>query len=532
MSSAANHSNSDGSAPSCAARSAVLVCIDGWGLSDATRGNAIRHASTPVMDAFAARKHNYATLDASGLAVGLPEDVMGNSEVGHLTIGAGRPQYQDLVRIDLSIKDGSLGKNATLNAALDRARSRRSRIHLLGLLSDGGVHSHQRHLYKLLELSKAAAVEHCFVHCFMDGRDTDPRSGRGYVRALQSKMRELDYGTIATCTGRYYAMDRDKRWERVEVAVRALVDGAGEQVSGGKGDGESALLDAIQRRYDADETDEFLTPLVMDTDGCIRSGDTLLFFDFRSDRMREIVETIGMEPPYETAVQPPSDLGLYCMTQYSVRFPFPVLFPQQKMDNVLAEWISKQGMRQYHTAETEKYAHVTFFFNGGVEAAFPQEDRNLVASPKVPTYDRQPRMSQDEVGESMVAAIATGAYPFIMCNLAAPDMVGHTGVYDATVEACEDCDRVIGRIWQACREHDCVLFVTADHGNAETMLTEDGNPVTSHTTNWVPLVMADPAGKLAFEQEWPRGTLADVAPTLLRAMGIAAPKEMSGNALL
>ena len=505
-------------------RTAVLICIDGWGVSSSTHGNAIAAASTPVMDAFAQQKRNYATLDASGLAVGLPKGVMGNSEVGHLTIGSGRPQYQDLIRIDMSIEDGSLVKNEVLQQTWERARTHsHGRLHLLGLLSDGGVHSHQRHLYKLLELTRDAHVEHAYVHAFMDGRDTDPKSGVGFVRELLETMKSLgNYGTLASCTGRYYAMDRDKRWERIDRALRALVQGDAEATDD--------IVAAIQKRYDSGETDEFLKPLLLHRNGCIRDGDTLLFFDFRADRMRQIVQTLGMHPPpYEPTVPIPNDLGIFCMTQYNVHFPFPVLFPQQEMKNVLSEWISKQGLRQFHTAETEKYAHVTFFFNGGVEQAFENEERQLIPSPKVPTYDQEPPMSMHKVGDAVVQAIESGAYAFVLCNLAAPDMVGHTGVYDATVEACQHCDAVIGKIWEACQRHNCLLFVTSDHGNAEAMLTDDGKPITSHSTNWVPFILADPEGKRTFETELDKGTLADVAPTILSALDLPIPPEMKGK---
>ncbi|KAF6002412.1 hypothetical protein F1559_001773 [Cyanidiococcus yangmingshanensis] len=506
-------------------RPVVLICIDGWGISESDYGNAIHAAETPVMDAFYGNAQNFAELDASGLAVGLPEGVMGNSEVGHLTIGSGRPQYQDLVRIDLAIKDGSLAKNKVLQEAIERAKSvSKGRMHLLGLVSDGGVHSHERHLFKLLEILHEAQVPEVYVHAFTDGRDTDPQSGKGFIEKLLQHMHHLGENMkLASCTGRYYAMDRDKRWDRIDLALRGLVNGEGETTTD--------VLDTIQKRYDRNETDEFLKPIIACKDGCIASKDTLLFFDFRADRMREIVQTLGQPAPYETKVNVPSELGIYCMSEYDIRFPFPVLFPPVEMKNVLAEWIGKHDLLQFHTAETEKYAHVTFFFNGGVEKPFKGEDRKLVPSPKVPTYDLEPKMSMYEVGDALIEAMKTGKYAFIMCNLAAPDMVGHTGVYEAAVVACTHCDRVIGQIWKACQEHGYVLFVTSDHGNAESMLTKDGKPITSHTTNFVPFILADPEGKLHFKKERAKGTLADVAPTILSVMGLPLPEEMNGNVL-
>ncbi|BAM80555.1 phosphoglycerate mutase [Cyanidioschyzon merolae strain 10D] len=506
-------------------RPVVLICIDGWGINQSDYGNAILAADTPVMDEFYSKRRNFAELDASGLAVGLPEGVMGNSEVGHLTIGSGRPQYQDLVRIDLAVKEGSLAKNETLLEAIDRAKTvSNGRMHLLGLVSDGGVHSHERHLHKLLEILKDANVPEVYVHAFTDGRDTDPHSGKGFIEKLLKHMRQLgEHMQLATCTGRYYAMDRDKRWDRIDLALRGLVNGDGEETAD--------VLDTIQKRYDGGETDEFLKPIIVCKKGCITSKDTLLFFDFRSDRMREIVQTLGQPAPYETKVQVPKDLGIFCMSQYDIRFPFPVLFPPVEMKNVLAEWIGNHDLFQFHTAETEKYAHVTFFFNGGVEKAYKGEDRKLIPSPKVPTYDLEPKMSMYQVGEALIEAMKSGKYAFIMCNLAAPDMVGHTGVYEATVEACTHCDKVIGQIWKSCQELGYVLCVTADHGNAECMLTEDGRPITSHTTNFVPFILADPDGKLHFKEESSKGTLADVAPTILSVMGLPIPKEMKGRVL-
>lgn len=505
-------------------RKAALICIDGWGISSDPYGNAVLNASTPVMDGFEGGDGTWAELDASGLAVGLPEGVMGNSEVGHLTIGAGRPEYQDLVRINMSMAKGEFGRNERLVEAFKRAKEvSGSRIHFLGLLSDGGVHSHIQHLFQFMAEAKEAGVENCFVHAFGDGRDTPPKSMDGYVQQLLHRFEEFQYGKLGVMVGRYYAMDRDKRWDRIEVAMKALITGEGAAET-------SDPLAKIKERYGSGETDEFLKPVLVNKDALIKEGDTLLFFNYRSDRMREINEAIGIAPPFETSLQVPINLQVFAMTQYNASFPFPILFPPQTMVNVLAEWLASKGLTQFHTAETEKYAHVTFFFNGGREQAFDKEDRVMVPSPKVPTYDKEPKMSQRFVTDEMIKAIESGTYPFVMCNYAAPDMVGHTGVYEATLEAVDDCDAQIGRVWEACKAHNFVLFVTSDHGNAEKMKEPNGDPITKHSTNFVPLVCADPSGSVKLAKK--SGTLADVAPTVLTAMGLDVPEEMTGSALV
>eukprot|EP00742_Colponemidia_sp_Colp-10_P003854 GILJ01004104.1.p1 GENE.GILJ01004104.1~~GILJ01004104.1.p1 ORF type:complete len:532 (+),score=69.97 GILJ01004104.1:48-1598(+) len=509
-------------------RKVCLICIDGWGLSTEDNGNAILHANTPVMDGFQ-KNQLWAALDASGLAVGLPEGVMGNSEVGHLTIGAGQREFQDLVKINLSITKGTIFQNEALNDAFNKAKTGSGRLHFLGLLSDGGVHSHINHLLVFLKAAKDAGVPKTFVQVFTDGRDTDPKSGVGYLRTLQNHMNELAYGSIATVSGRYYAMDRDKRWERVQVGYEGFV--------GGKGQASTAatLLDTVNARYAAGETDEFLKPIVLDAEGLVKDGDTLVFFDFRADRMREIVEVMGSEflkgdRHFESEVPHPRQLNIYQMTQYNSAFPFPVLFPPQKLTNGLSEWLSKKHLPQFHTAETEKYAHVTFFFNGGREAEFPLEDRRLVESPKgVPTYDLAPSMNAQGVADSVVDALRQNKYPFVMCNFAPPDMVGHTGNYDATLVAVETTDRCIGQIWEACEANGYVLVITADHGNAELMIDASGKPVTSHSTNPVPLVVAGGQGARLLKTE---GGLEDVAPTVLTIMGLDIPSEMTGSSLV
>ncbi len=498
-------------------RKVVLIVIDGWGISPEEKGNAIYHAKTPWMDSFQ-EKFPFAVLDASGLAVGLPDGLMGNSEVGHLNIGAGRIVYQDLVRINLAIENGSFFKNKVLVQALDNAKNTSGRIHFLGLVSDGGVHSHINHLFALLEAAKARGVSQAFIHAFTDGRDTPPTSATTYIQQLLDHLQKINYGKIATIMGRYYAMDRDKRWERTKIAFDAMVLGKGEK--------STHPIETIKKRYENGETDEFLKPIILDEEGMIKDNDTLLFFDFRADRMRQIVESFAFDPPFSTEQQP-KNVFIATMTEYKKEYPFPILYPPEKLVNVLAEWLSKQGFTQFHTAETEKYAHVTFFFNGGKEEPFPGEDRVLVPSPKVATYDLKPDMSLEGVKEQVISAMEKN-YPFILCNLAPPDMVGHTGVYSAAIKAVEATDATIGEIFQACTKHEYILAITADHGNAEKMIDENGNPHTAHTTNPVPFIITN--NRVQFKRE--KGILADVAPTILDLMGLPKPKEMNGKSLL
>eukprot|EP01006_Ploeotia_vitrea_P046392 TRINITY_DN67023_c6_g1_i1.p2 TRINITY_DN67023_c6_g1~~TRINITY_DN67023_c6_g1_i1.p2 ORF type:complete len:551 (-),score=330.55 TRINITY_DN67023_c6_g1_i1:29-1681(-) len=530
-------------------RRVALICIDGWGLAaDGSKGDATREADTPMMDAFRngssssssssggsneeSKNNNseflWAELDASGLAVGLPKGVMGNSEVGHLTIGTGRTQFQDLVRINKAIEDGEFRTNKVLLETFERAKGGNGRVHFLGLVSDGGVHSHIEHLKEFLIAAEEQSVPHVFVHFFADGRDTPPTSGTKYMRELQEFLAQRGDGAakLATVTGRYYAMDRDKRWERIELAYDGLVSGKGEVLA--KPDD---LIAAVEKRYEGGENDEFLKPIIVDKDGCIADGDSLVFIDFRADRMRQMVETLGLEPPFDTDVVR-KDLLVVQMTQYSSKFvgKMPILYPPQSMDNSLGEWISKHKLPQYHTAETEKYAHVTFFFNGGREEAFEGEDRKMVASPKVATYDLKPDMSMDDVAASMEEALAAGKYPFVMCNLAPTDMVGHTGVWDAAVEATTATDKIIARIWKACEAAGYVLVVTADHGNVEDMLDAQGNPKTSHSTNPVMLAIAGAGDNVKLTRT--EGGLCDVAPTILHLMGLDAPAEMTGKSMV
>ncbi|ORZ05030.1 2,3-bisphosphoglycerate-independent phosphoglycerate mutase [Absidia repens] len=500
-----------------------LICLDGWGIADKkdAEGDAIRNADTPVMDKLE-KEQAFESIHAHGRSVGLPTGLMGNSEVGHLNIGAGRVVYQDIVRIDLAMDDHQFGSVTNIKAAFERAKAGNGRIHFLGLLSDGGVHSHINHLIELLKAAKDANVPEAYIHCFGDGRDTAPKSIIKYLTQLQDEIKELKYGKIATIIGRYYAMDRDKRWERIQYAFDALLYG--------EGDKEDDAIKAVEKRYDNGETDEFLKPIVLDSDGTIKEGDTLFCFNYRSDRMREITQALGI-PPCPCKGNVPKNIEIYTMTQYKSDFPFKVAFEAQEMDNVLAEWLGKNDIPQMHVAETEKYAHVTFFFNGGSEAQFNKEEREMIPSPKVATYDLQPEMSAQPVADRVAKEIDSGKFPFVMCNFAPPDMVGHTGVYDAAVKAIHATDSAIGTIYEACKKNGYILFVTADHGNAEKMLSDDGkHPFTAHTCNPVPFVMASEKGYKLIKND--NAALCDVAPTILRVMGLDVPKEMTGHSLL
>jgi 2,3-bisphosphoglycerate-independent phosphoglycerate mutase len=400
----------------------------------------------------------YTELEASSNAVGLPEGLMGNSEVGHLNIGAGRVVWQDVVRIDMTIKKGEMNKVKGIVDSFTCAKEGNGRLHLCGLVSDGGVHSHINHLIAMLKVAKEIGVPHVFVHFFGDGRDTDPKSGAGYLKQLLQAMKDIGIGEIGTVVGRYYIMDRDKRWDRVEIGMKGLVCGEGED--------SSDPVATIEERYAKGETDEFLRPIIVGgQDRRIQDNDTIFFFNYRSDRVREVTQLLG---DFDRSPKPdfpyPKNINLTTMTQYNVKYTFPVAFPPQVMANVLAEWLAKHGLKQFHTAETEKYAHVTFFFNGGVEKQFENEDRELIPSPKVATYDLQPTMSAMEVAECLAKTIKEGKYEFLMNNFAPPDMVGHTGVYKAAIEGVSETDKAIGVVYEACKEAGYVLFVTADHG--------------------------------------------------------------------
>lgn len=499
-----------------------LIVIDGWGISENTEGNAIHNAETPVMDELC-QGDGYTTLDASGLSVGLPDGLMGNSEVGHLNIGAGRVVYQDIVRINMCIKNDELLYNHNFVEICSRVKNGNGRLHLLGLVSDGGVHGHIDHLIGMVRCAKMMSVPYCYIHFISDGRDTRPASGSGYFKTLFAKLKELKYGSIATLMGRYYAMDRDKRHDRIKIAYEGFVQGKGETCH------LSEVANLMEKRYNAEKpiTDEFMTPIIIDKSGLIQDNDNMICFNYRSDRMRQIAEAFGIERHFETNVVP-KNLNIVTMTQYKQEFPFPNLFPPVGNKNVLAEAISAANEKQYHCAETEKYAHVTFFFNGGREEQFAMEDRKMVPSPKVATYDLKPEMSAAGVGEAMRDVIAAGEYPFVMCNFAPPDMVGHTGQYLPAVKACAATDIAIGVIRDACMKYGYTLMITSDHGNAEQMFNVQGGPHTAHTTFRVPFVVT---GR-KFRKFDHNPALCDVAPTVLQEMGIKQPFEMTGQSLL
>ncbi|KAF2666980.1 hypothetical protein BT63DRAFT_433890 [Microthyrium microscopicum] len=510
---------------------AVLIVIDGWGIASESSpkdGDAIAAANTPYMDDYKSKEstaaQGYTEIEASSEAVGLPEGLMGNSEVGHLNIGAGRVVWQDVVRIDSTIKKDTFKDTVNIKKSFQHAIDGNGRLHLLGLVSDGGVHSHILHLVALLKVAKQMGVPHVFIHFFGDGRDTDPKSAAGYLEDLLKHIKEVGTGEMATIVGRYYIMDRDKRWERVEVGLKGIVLGEGED--------SDDPVKTIKERYEKKENDEFLKPIIIGgKDRRVQDSDTLFFFNYRSDRVREVTQLLG---DFDRSGLPdfpyPKDISITTMTRYNTQYTFPIAFPPQVMDDVLAEWLGKQGVKQLHVAETEKYAHVTFFFNGGVEKQFEGEERELVQSPKVATYDLQPKMSAMAVADKLCERIQEGKFEFLMNNFAPPDMVGHTGVYEAAIEACAETDLAIGKIYETCYKNGYMLFITADHGNAEEMLNDEGKPKTSHTTNKVPFVMLNaPKG---WSLKTSGGVLGDVAPTILDAMGLPQPDAMDSTSLL
>ena len=507
-------------------KTTVLMILDGYGLNENCEANAVCEASTPVMDQLMSQ-YPFVKGSASGLAVGLPEGQMGNSEVGHLNMGAGRIVYQELTRITKEIQEGTFFQNEALLEAVRNERENHSALHCMGLLSDGGVHSHNTHLYGLLELAKKEGLSDVYVHCFLDGRDTPPASGKGYIEELEAEMRKIGVGTIATVTGRYYAMDRDNRWERVERAYRALTLGEGKTT-------ESAA-EGVEESYQAEVTDEFVEPLVVTKDGhpvsTIKSKDSVIFFNFRPDRAREITRAFVDDVFTGFAREQKLELTYVCFTDYDETIENKlVAFQKEEINNTFGEYLAAHQMTQARIAETEKYAHVTFFFNGGKEEPNPGEDRILVNSPKVATYDMQPQMSAPQVCDKLVEAIESGKYDVIICNFANPDMVGHTGVREAAVQAIEAVDACVGRAVDAVKNTGGQMFICADHGNAEQMIDyETGEAFTAHTTNPVPfiLVNADPSYRLR-----EGGRLADIVPTLIELMGMEQPKEMTGESLL
>ncbi len=499
----------------------ALIIMDGFGYNHKDYGNAIRAAKTPNIDRLLAN-YPHTLIGASGMDVGLPEGQMGNSEVGHTNIGAGRIVYQELTRITKSIKDGEFFSNEAFTAAVENCKKNDSALHLFGLLSDGGVHSHNSHLYGLLELAKKAGLTKVYVHCFMDGRDVPPTSGVDFVAELEGKLKEIGVGKIATVMGRYYAMDRDNRWERVGKAYDAMVYGEGNKADN--------AVDAIKASYAADVTDEFVVPTVIDENGKISANDSVIFFNFRPDRAREITRTL-VDDDFTGFERRNGRFPLYyvCMTQYDATMPnVDVAFKPASLENTFGEYIAKKGLSQLRIAETEKYAHVTFFFNGGVEAPFENEDRALINSPKVATYDLQPEMSAYLVCDEVLKRIESDKYDAIILNYANCDMVGHTGVFDAAVAAVEAVDECVGKTVDAVLAKGGIALITADHGNADKMMEEDGSPFTAHTTNLVPLIIAG-AGNVLIREG---GVLADLSPTMLKLMGLEQPKEMTGKSII
>jgi len=495
----------------------ALMILDGYGCGDGGKGDAIAFAATPNMDhLWSTRPH--AHLQASGLAVGLPEGQMGNSEVGHTNIGAGRVVYQELTRITKEIQDGDFFKNEELLAAIDHAKKTGGRVHLYGLLSTGGVHSHLTHLFALIDMCEKAGVK-SFVHCFLDGRDVPPKSGADFVRQLCEHI-EGTSCTVGVVSGRYYAMDRDKRWERLVLAYNALTKGEGEHVAD--------PVQGVLQSYENGVTDEFVVPFVCDETAVIRHEDSVIFYNFRPDRAREITRAL-CDPDFDGF---PRDGGMICpyyvcFTQYDASMPnVHVAFKPQTLDNIFGEYIAANHLTQLRIAETEKYAHVTFFFNGGEEKQFEGEDRILVASPKVATYDMQPEMSAIEVTDKCCAAIESGKYDVVILNLANCDMVGHTGVFEAAVKAVETVDACVGRLVASIEKMGGKALITADHGNADKMLDEEGKPFTAHTTALVPLIL------VGDDRPLNDGRLCDLAPTMLQLLGLEQPKEMTGVSLL
>ena len=495
----------------------VLVIMDGFGMGNPGAGNAVFLANTPVLDRlFAENAHT--TLSASGLDVGLPDGQMGNSEVGHTNIGGGRVVFQDLPRISRAIDSGEFFKNPAYNKAMDDCLQKGSSLHLYGLLSDGGVHSTVEHLWALLKMAKDKGLEKVYIHAFLDGRDVSPTSGKDFVAQCVEKCAEIGVGKIATVMGRYYAMDRDKRWERLQMAYDAMVYGEGVQ--------NSDPVDAVARSYENGVTDEFVEPVVCDSQGTISNNDSIIFFNYRPDRAREITRAI-VDPEFDGFPREFFPTTYVCNTEYDASMPnVLVAWPRIAVKNGLGEYLSSLGMTQLRIAETEKYAHVTFFFNGGVETQYPGEDRVLVASPKVATYDLQPEMSACEVCDKCVERVTSGAYDVVILNFANCDMVGHTGVLEAAVKAVETVDACVGRVVDAALEMGGIAMITADHGNAEQMVQPDGSPMTAHTTNRVPFILCGAGTELR------EGRLADIAPTILDVMGLACPPEMDGKTLI
>ena len=503
----------------------MLMILDGFGINEKEEGNSVKLANTPHLSDILTKNPN-TIIHTSGLAVGLPDGQMGNSEVGHTNIGAGRIVYQDLAKITKAIEDGNFFSVPEFVKAIENCKKNNSKLHIMGLLSNGGVHSHNRHLYALLELAKRKDFEDVYVHCFMDGRDTPPASGGGYIIELEEKMKEKEVGQIATISGRFYAMDRDKRWERVSLAYNAIVNGEGEKAS--------SAISAIEESYQKEVFDEFVKPTVItnkngEAIAKIEDGDSVIFFNFRPDRAREITRSI-VDREFDGFETKKLNTYFVCMTPYDETMPnVEIAYKKEELKNTFGEYISNKGLKQLRIAETEKYAHVTFFFNGGKEEQYEGEDRILVPSPKVETYDLKPEMSAYEVTDKVVEAIKTEKYDSIILNFANPDMVGHTGSVDAAIKAIEAIDECVYRVVEAINEVNGTLLITADHGNCEQMVDyKTGEPHTAHTTSPVPLAIVG----LPVNKKIKEGRLADLAPTMLDLMGLEKPEEMTGESLL
>ena len=503
------------------AKKALLMILDGWGIGAHDKGDVIFNTPTPFMDHLNAT-YPHSQLLASGENVGLPDGQMGNSEVGHLNIGAGRIVYQDLVKINRACADNSIMKNPEVVSAFEYAKNNGKNIHFMGLTSNGGVHSSLDHLFKLCDIAKEYGLEgRTYLHCFMDGRDTDPKSGIGFIKELEAHCAK-SAGKIASIVGRFYAMDRDKRWNRVKEAYDLLVNGQGKQATD--------MVQAMQESYDADVTDEFIKPINNSTiDGTIKEGDCVIFFNYRNDRAKELTIVLTQEDMPAEGMHTIPGLQFYCMTPYDASFKnVHILFPKENVGNTLGEYLSSKILKQLHTAETEKYAHVTFFFNGGRETPFEGEDRILVPSPKVATYDLQPEMSAFEVKDKLVAAIRENKYDFIVVNFANGDMVGHTGIYEAIEKAVKAVDQCVNEVITAALDTDYEAIIIADHGNADHALNADGTPNTAHSLNPVPFIYVTKNTAAKVED----GILADVAPSILHIMGLEQPEEMTGKNLI